>query len=93
MNTSGKLSCDNLDKKDCEICSQANMTKKLFWKVERFTQVLKMVHSDIYDLNGIVTRGRNHILLHLTMITLDIIMFTLWNEKIELLMCLSYIRL
>jgi hypothetical protein len=43
----------------CEICIQAKMTKKSFPKVNRNSQLLELVHSDICELNGILTRGGN----------------------------------
>ena len=36
----------------CEICVQAKMTRKPFPKVERNSELLKLVHSDICELNG-----------------------------------------
>ena len=33
------------------------MTKKLFPKVERNSQLLELVHSDICEINGMLTRG------------------------------------
>jgi hypothetical protein len=33
------------------------MTKKLFPKVERNSQLLELVHYDICEINGMLTRG------------------------------------
>ena len=44
-------------KDKCEICIQAKITKKPFPKVERNTNILDLVHSDICELNGVLTRG------------------------------------
>jgi hypothetical protein len=47
------------DKRTCEICIQAKMTKKAFPKVERNIRLLEHVYFDICELNGILTRGGN----------------------------------
>ena len=51
----------NLSNKDfnkkCEICIQSKITKKPFPKVERNTHLLELIHSDICELNGNITRG------------------------------------
>jgi hypothetical protein len=47
------------DKRICEICIQAKMTKKAFPKVERNISLLELVYFDICELNGILTRGGN----------------------------------
>jgi hypothetical protein len=47
------------DKRTCEICIQAKMTRKAFFKVERNTNLLELVHSNICELNGILTRRGN----------------------------------
>ena len=43
----------------CEICLQAKMTKKPFPKHERNTKLLKLIHSNICELNGHLNRERN----------------------------------
>ena len=48
---------DNHDK--CEICIQAKMTKLPFPKSERNSEILQIIHSDICELNGNLTRGGN----------------------------------
>lgn len=48
---------DNELKEKCEICVQSKITKKPFSKNERSTQLLELIHSDICELNGVVTRG------------------------------------
>ena len=47
------------DKLICDVCIQGKMTKKLFHKVERTSTLLEIVHSDICELNGKLTRGSN----------------------------------
>ena len=51
------ISCNNYDHEKCEICIQAKLTKKPFPKAERNTQLLDLVHSDICEYNGVLTRG------------------------------------
>ena len=41
----------------CEVCIQAKMIKKPFSKVERNSQLLELVHSDIFEINGMLTRS------------------------------------
>ncbi|OMO97119.1 Integrase, catalytic core [Corchorus capsularis] len=41
----------------CEVCAQAKITRKPFPKAERETQILDLIHSDICELNGKLTRG------------------------------------
>jgi hypothetical protein len=43
-------------------CIQEKMTTKVFSKVERNTNFLKLVYSDLYELNGILIRGEIDIL-------------------------------
>ena len=58
MHKNGYLSIkDDIKKDKCKICAQAKITKKPFPKVERNTQILDLVHSDICEFNGILTRG------------------------------------
>ena len=45
------------DEKKCEIFIQAKMTKKSFPKSNRNSIVLKLVHSNVCDLNGVLTKG------------------------------------
>jgi len=52
MNKSGMMSCDNLDKKNYEICLQVKMNKKSFSKIEisrsgnHFVIILFMITLD-----------------------------------------------
>ena len=59
MSNHNYISCkhDHLDK--CEICAQAKITRKPFPKVEHETKLLELIHSDICELNGKLTRGGN----------------------------------
>lgn len=57
MSKHNYITCKNDHVGKCEICVQAKMTKKPFHKVERSTELLELVHSDICELNGKLTRG------------------------------------
>ena len=58
MSSHGLISCNgNISHDKCEICIQAKLTKKPFPKAERNTQLLDLVHSDICEYNGVLTRG------------------------------------
>nr|GEX30087.1 hypothetical protein [Tanacetum cinerariifolium] len=46
-------------KDKCEICVQAKIKRKPFTKVDRQSEMLELVHSDICELNGQLTRGEN----------------------------------
>ena len=46
-------------KKKCEICVQAKQTRKPHKSVERDTQLLELIHSDVCDSTRPVTRGGN----------------------------------
>ena len=51
------ISYKHNDEKKCEICIQAKMTKKPFSKSNRNSNMLELVHSDVCELNGVLTRG------------------------------------
>ncbi|GJU64788.1 retrovirus-related pol polyprotein from transposon TNT 1-94 [Tanacetum coccineum] len=55
----GIISYDDEHKDKCEICVQVKMKRKLFPKVDRQSEVLELVHSDICELNIQLTRGGN----------------------------------
>ena len=44
------------DEMKCEICIQAKMTKKHFSKSNRNSIMLKLLHFDVCELNGVLTR-------------------------------------
>ena len=51
------------DKKKCEICIQAKMTKKPFSKLDRNSIMLEFVYSNVCELNGVLTReGKRYFL-------------------------------
>ena len=43
-------------KKKCEICIQAKVPKKPFSKLDRNSIMLELVHFDICELNGVLTK-------------------------------------
>lgn len=47
----------NIEK--CEACSKAKITKNPHFQVERKTELLELIHIDICELGGILTRGGN----------------------------------
>jgi arginyl-tRNA--protein-N-Asp/Glu arginylyltransferase len=57
MSKRGLISYKHDNSEKCEICIQAKMTKKPFPTVHRNSQILQIIHSDICELNGILTRG------------------------------------
>ena len=57
MSKLGMISYKHDEEKKCEICIQAKMTKKPFSKSDRNSIMLELVHSDVCELNGVLTRG------------------------------------
>jgi hypothetical protein len=53
----GYISYQHDNNNKYEVCIQVKMTKKLFPKVERNSQLLELVHYDICEINGMLTRG------------------------------------
>ena len=51
------IMCKQDYKYKCETCVQAKITRKSFPNVERKTQLLELIHYDICELNGRLTRG------------------------------------
>ena len=43
----------------CETCNKANITQRPHFQVERKTDLLELVHSDICELGRILIRGGN----------------------------------
>ena len=74
MSTHGLISCKNEKHDKCEICIHTKLTKKPFPRVERKTQILDLIHIDICESNGILTRGGKRYLSLLLMIVLDTLM-------------------
>ena len=59
MAKNGYITYENDDHDKCEISIQAKMTKLPFPKSERNTEILQIIHSNICELNGNLTRGGN----------------------------------
>nr|KAJ0202827.1 hypothetical protein LSAT_V11C500278000 [Lactuca sativa] len=57
MQSKGMLKYDTKDFEKCETCVKSKFTKKPFPLVKRNTSLLELIHSDICELNGILTRG------------------------------------
>ncbi|RVW71217.1 Retrovirus-related Pol polyprotein from transposon TNT 1-94 [Vitis vinifera] len=57
----GLIACDTKKFEKCEICVKSKMIKKPFHSVERSSNLLDLVHSDLCELNGMLTRGGNRI--------------------------------
>ena len=55
----GLFSCDVDNFKKCEICIKSKMVKKPFHSVKRTSQLLDLIHTDICEMNGMLTRGGN----------------------------------
>ena len=49
--------CDHNKSDKCDICVKAKITWKPFSSIKRHSQKLGLIHSDICELNGIITRG------------------------------------
>jgi hypothetical protein len=45
------------DNDKCKVCIQVKITKSLFSKVERNSQLLELVHSNICEIIGMLTKG------------------------------------
>ncbi|KAJ9565484.1 hypothetical protein OSB04_001450 [Centaurea solstitialis] len=57
MHNKGLIEINNKDFEKCETCIKSKFTKKPFPSVKRNTSILELIHSDICELNGILTRG------------------------------------
>ncbi|KAJ9565483.1 hypothetical protein OSB04_001449 [Centaurea solstitialis] len=57
MHNKGLIEINNKDFEKCETCINSKFTKKPFPSVKRNTSILELIHSDICELNGILTRG------------------------------------
>ena len=57
MRTLGLIACNDDYNDKCETCIQAKMIKKPFPTTEINTNLLDLIHSDICEFNGVLTRG------------------------------------
>ena len=51
------------DFEKCETCSQAKITKRPHKSVVRNTELLELIHSDLCEFEGILTRGGNRYII------------------------------
>ena len=51
------IACNIKNYGKCETCVEAKMIKKPFPSVERSSNLLDLIHSDLCELNGVLTRG------------------------------------
>ena len=58
MSKHGIISYKHDNEKKCEIFIQAKMTKKPFSKSDRNSIMFELIHSDVCELNGVLTRER-----------------------------------
>ena len=47
----------------CETCSLAKITKRSYKSVVRNTELLELIHSDLCEFEGILTRGGNRYII------------------------------
>ena len=63
MSKHGLISCKNDVNDKCDVCIQAKMTRKPFPSIERTSKILELVHFDICELNGVLTRGNRYFII------------------------------
>lgn len=49
-----------LEHKTWEVCVQPKYAKKTFKSVDRKSDLLELIHSDICELNNVLTRGKRY---------------------------------
>ena len=60
----------------CETCVEAKLTRTSFQSIERTSEPLQLIHSDICDLKLFKLNVVRNIFLHSLMIAQDTVMFT-----------------
>ena len=55
----GMIACDAKEFENYEICVKSRMIKNPFHNVEKSSNLLNLIHSDLCELNRILTRGGN----------------------------------
>ena len=50
-------------KEKCQVCVQAKQCKKSIKSVEKNTQLLLLIHSEIYEYNSVFTQGHKEIFI------------------------------
>src|SRR3954467_6244016 len=51
------IKVDRKELEKCKVCARSKIVRKPFGSVQRETQLLDLIHTDICELNGILTRG------------------------------------
>ena len=59
----GMIACGAKKVEICEICVKSKMIKKHFHNVERSSNLFDLIHSDICELNDMLTRSGNRYFL------------------------------
>ena len=77
----------------CEVCVESKSTKKSCKTVERESELLGLIHTDLGDLKNTMTRGGKNIILFLWMTTLDILFYICLDLKMKHVICLLCINL
>ena len=75
MSSLGLIPKLSKDFEKCETCSQAKITKKSHKSVVRNIELLELIHFDLCEFEGILTRGEIDILSLLLMISQNIQLF------------------
>ena len=63
MQRKGLIEINNKEFDKCETCVKSKFTKKPFPSVKRDTSILQLIHSNICELNGILTCGGKQYLI------------------------------
>ena len=63
MSSLGLIPRLSKDFEKCETCSQAKITKRPHKNVVRNTELLELIHSDLCEFEGILTRGGNRYII------------------------------
>ena len=53
------IASDVKEFENCDICVKSKMIKKPFHNVERSSNLLDLIHSNLCELNDMLTRGGN----------------------------------
>ena len=63
MNSLGLIPRLSKDFEKCETCSQAKITKRPHKTIVRNTELLELIHSDLCEFEGILTRRGNRYII------------------------------
>ena len=76
-------SCQIDSKHKCEICVEAKLTRTSFQTIERNTEPLELIHSDVCDLKFVKQEAVISILLLLSMIPQNTVMWICSKAKMK----------